>query len=222
MFKYADMVETDLMDALKDTPPLDVETVADMMRAPACLRDISQALFEFGEDYSVTGSPSGSYYCNRARAEEAVFRSCGRHSLSAAADRRKKRQDDKKADSFFQTVSHGNLPFADPEEDAMDSPDGPIRILTYPDGAFQFLLDDEPVAAVERKEDPVKTFSVERGEYPAEFHISCSAKLSEVTRRMILCVPFLGLYGKNPAHRLNKKRDGPSLQFGLDFGKLDW
>lgn len=72
MLKYAEMVESDLMDALKDTPPLDVETVADMMRAPACLRDISQALFEFGEDYSVTGSPSGSYYCNRARAEEAV------------------------------------------------------------------------------------------------------------------------------------------------------
>ncbi len=119
------------------------------------------------------------------------------------------------------SIAYGRI-FADPEEDAMDSPDGPIRILTYPDGAFQFLLDDEPVAAVERKEDPVKTFSVERGEYPAEFHISCSAKLSEVTRRMILCVPFLGLYGKNPAHRLNKKRDGPSLQFGLDFGKPGW
>lgn len=51
------------------------------------------------------------------RAQEAGFRSCGRHSLSAAADRRKKRQDDKKADSFFQTVSHGKLPFEDPEED---------------------------------------------------------------------------------------------------------
>lgn len=72
MSKYADMVEDDLMDALKDTPPLDVETVADMMRAPACLRDISQALVEFGMEYDITGAASGSYYCNRARAEKSV------------------------------------------------------------------------------------------------------------------------------------------------------
>lgn len=72
MLKYAEMVEDDLMDAMKDTPPFDAEAVADMMRAPACLGVISQALYEFGEEYDVTGSQSGSYYCNRARAEEAV------------------------------------------------------------------------------------------------------------------------------------------------------
>ena len=102
------------------------------------------------------------------------------------------------------SITYGKI-FADPEENEMDSPDGKIRILTYSDGAFQFVLDNELVAVMERKEDPKKTFMVERGEYPAEFHLLCSAKLSEVTMRMLLSVPFLGLYGRNPAHRMNEK-----------------
>ena len=72
MGNYIEWVEADLADALKDTPPLDIETIADMMRARACLARISAALVEFGCDYDITGAASGSYYCNRARAENAV------------------------------------------------------------------------------------------------------------------------------------------------------
>ena len=108
--------------------------------------------------------------------------------------------------------------FDEPEENTMDCPDGQIRILTYYDGAFQFILDNELVAAMERKRDPKKIFSVNGEKYPAEFHFRCSAKLSEETRRMILCVPFLGHYGVNPAHRPDVHRDGALLRFDLGPG----
>ena len=84
----------------------------------------------------------------------------------------------------------------------LDSPDGEILIRSYSDSSYDFFRDNERVAGFAIRYDPKhrqRRFGIE---FPAFYSAYCSEQLSEITRVLVLSIPFLRYIGIGTAGRV--------------------
>lgn len=95
----------------------------------------------------------------------------------------------------------------EPCEYALSSPDGEILIKSYDDGSFLFFMHDEKIAHFRRCYDPAREYSDFGDVFPMDYYAWCVSRLSEVTRTLILSIPFIGHFGVSADHRLEELRN---------------
>ena len=89
----------------------------------------------------------------------------------------------------------------------IDSPDGMILIKSFADSYYGFFLENEKIAEFSIQYDPKHRLRRMGVEFPAFYSACCSDQISEITRVLLLSIPFLrnigiGTDGKAEAEAL--------------------